>query len=147
MAALAREETLHEVRAKPAGSLRLRPSYAPFVWPAVIVVGAVIVFPWAFTIWMSLHEWKVGGAHSFVGLSNYARLATDTRFLDSSGARGLMRAAKQAAAGGVTLHVICPRSNSPVRLVVDLLEMDRLVPIVESPADVTTPVAEQNGRP
>ena len=72
---------------------------------------------------------------------------TPTRFLDSSGARGLMRAAKQAAAGGVTLHVICPRSNSPVRLVVDLLEMDRLVPIVESPADVTTPVAEQNGRP
>jgi anti-sigma B factor antagonist len=72
---------------------------------------------------------------------------TDTRFLDSSGARGLMRAAKRAAAGGITLHVICPRRNSPVRLVVDLLEMDRLVPIVESPTEVTTPVAEQNGRP
>jgi anti-anti-sigma factor len=72
---------------------------------------------------------------------------TSTRFMDSSGARGLMRAAKQAATSGVTLHVICPRSNSPVRLVVDLLEMDRLVPIVESPAEVTTPVAEQNGRP
>ncbi len=72
---------------------------------------------------------------------------TPTRFLDSSGARGLMRAAKQAAAADVKLHVICPRSNSPVRLVVDLLEMDRLVPIVESPAEVTTPVAEQNGRP
>lgn len=72
---------------------------------------------------------------------------TPTRFLDSSGARALMRAAKQAAARGVTLHVVCPRSNSPVRLVVDMLELQRLVPIVESPADVTTPVAEQNGRP
>lgn len=72
---------------------------------------------------------------------------TPTRFLDSSGARGLMRAAKQAAASGVPLHVICPRSNSPVRLTVDLLELERLVPIVESAADITTGVAEQDGRP
>ena len=72
---------------------------------------------------------------------------TPTRFLDSSGARGLLRAAKQAGAGGVTLHVICPRSNSAVRLVVDMLELERLVTIVESPDEVTTPVAEQNGRP
>jgi anti-sigma B factor antagonist len=72
---------------------------------------------------------------------------TPTRFLDSSGARGLMRCAKQAASAGVSLHVICPRSNSPVRLVIDLLELERVVPIVESPADITAPVAEQNRRP
>jgi anti-sigma B factor antagonist len=72
---------------------------------------------------------------------------TPTRFLDSSGARGLMRCAKQAASAGITLHVICPRSNSPVRLVIDLLELERLVPIVESPADIAAPVTEQNGRP
>jgi multiple sugar transport system permease protein len=36
------------------------PSYWPFVLPALIVVLAVIIFPWAYTIWMSLHEWKVG---------------------------------------------------------------------------------------
>ena len=72
---------------------------------------------------------------------------TPTRFLDSSGARGLMRCAKQAASAGVSLHVICPRSNSPVRLVIDLLELERLVPIVESPADIASPVTEQNGRP
>ena len=36
------------------------PSYWPFVLPAMIVVLAVIVFPWAFTVWMSMHEWKVG---------------------------------------------------------------------------------------
>ncbi|GAA3160069.1 hypothetical protein GCM10010531_09420 [Blastococcus jejuensis] len=72
---------------------------------------------------------------------------TPTRFLDSSGARALMRTAKQAAAVGVALHVVCPRSNSPVRLTVDLLELDRLVPIVESPAEIATAVAPQDGRP
>lgn len=72
---------------------------------------------------------------------------TPTRFLDSSGARGLMRCAKQAAAANISLYVICPRSNGPVRLVIDLLELERVVPIVESAADITAPVAEQNGRP
>jgi len=37
-----------------------QPSYWPFVVPALVVVLAVIVFPWVFTIWMSLNEWKVG---------------------------------------------------------------------------------------
>jgi anti-sigma B factor antagonist len=72
---------------------------------------------------------------------------TPTRFLDSSGARGLVRAAREAASAGVALHVICPRSNRPVRLVIDLLELERVVPIVESPDDVTTAVADQDGRP
>jgi multiple sugar transport system permease protein len=59
------------------------PSYWPFVVPAVIVVLAVIVFPWAFTIWMSLHEWKVGAPTTYVGLANYLRLPTDPRFVDA----------------------------------------------------------------
>jgi multiple sugar transport system permease protein len=58
-------------------------SYWPFIAPAVVIVGAVIVFPWAFTLWMSLHEWKIGGAYSFVGLDNYGRLATDPRFVEA----------------------------------------------------------------
>lgn len=62
-----------------------RRSYWPFVLPAVGVVGSVIVFPWIFTIWMSLHEWQVGGARSFAGLSNYGRLATDPRFAQAVG--------------------------------------------------------------
>ncbi|HWL70182.1 MAG TPA: hypothetical protein VNS22_17620, partial [Geminicoccus sp.] len=41
----------------------------PFVLPALIVVASVIVFPWAFTIWMSLNEWQIGGGSSFVGLA------------------------------------------------------------------------------
>jgi multiple sugar transport system permease protein len=58
-------------------------SYWPFVIPAMIVVLAVIIFPWAYTIWMSLHEWKVGSPPTFVGFANYLRLPTDARFVES----------------------------------------------------------------
>ncbi len=54
--------------------------YWPFIAPAVVLVLAVILFPWAFTGWMSLNEWKVGEARSFIGLANYASLLTDLRF-------------------------------------------------------------------
>ncbi len=59
---------------------------------------------------------------------------TDTTFLDSSGARELVRVARRAAAAGVALEVVCPRANRLVRLVVDLLELRAVVPIVESPS-------------
>jgi multiple sugar transport system permease protein len=61
-------------RRRPGGSLW------PFVLPALIVVASVILFPWAFTIWMSLNEWQIGGGSSFVGLANFGRLLTDIRF-------------------------------------------------------------------
>lgn len=61
------------------------PSYWPFVVPALVVVLAVIVFPWAFTIWMSLNEWKVGSPTTFVGFANYLRLPTDPRFVEAVG--------------------------------------------------------------
>ena len=59
---------------------------------------------------------------------------TDTTFMDSSGARQLARIARRAAEDGVSLEVVCPRANRPVRLVVDLLELHAVVPIVESPS-------------
>jgi len=60
-----------------------RPSYWPFIVPALVIVIGVIVFPWAFTIWMSLNEWKVGAPTTFVGLANYLRLPGDPRFVES----------------------------------------------------------------
>lgn len=57
---------------------------------------------------------------------------TDTYFMDSSGARELVRIARAAAAQGVVLHVVVPHRNGPVRLTVDLLELGAVVPIVES---------------
>jgi anti-anti-sigma factor len=57
---------------------------------------------------------------------------TDTAFLDSSGARQLAWSARRATRGGVHLQVVCPRANRPVRMVIDLLELQALVPIVEA---------------
>jgi multiple sugar transport system permease protein len=62
---------------------RLRPSYWPFVLPALAVVVGVILFPWAFTLWMSANDWQVGVDQHFVGLANYQRLAGDARFLQA----------------------------------------------------------------
>src|SRR5258707_2708251 len=59
------------------------PDYWPVVLPPLIVVLAVIIFPWAYTIWMSLHEWKVGAPPTFVGLANYIPLPSDARFIES----------------------------------------------------------------
>ncbi|MDX8518600.1 carbohydrate ABC transporter permease [Mesorhizobium dulcispinae] len=63
--------------------LRLAPNYWPFVIPALVVVGAVIIFPWAFTLWMSVNSWTLGQSRSFAGMENYLRLASDPRFWES----------------------------------------------------------------
>jgi anti-anti-sigma factor len=56
---------------------------------------------------------------------------TGTTFLDSSGARQLVRAARRADSVGVALQVACPADNHPVRLVIDLLDLHLAVPVVE----------------
>src|SRR5437899_6504305 len=59
-----------------------RRRYMLFVMPAIAVMGAVIVFPWVFTLFMSVHDWRIGQAqHSFVWLDNYAKLLHDERFI------------------------------------------------------------------
>jgi multiple sugar transport system permease protein len=62
---------------------RRRRSYYYFVAPALVVVGAVIVFPWLFTLWMSVFDWKIGSAANFIGLDNYRKLAASQRFLEA----------------------------------------------------------------
>jgi len=57
---------------------------------------------------------------------------TPTTFLDSSGARTLAQLARRSARHDVALQVVCPRKNTPVRLVIDLLELRSVVPVVES---------------
>jgi multiple sugar transport system permease protein len=60
-----------------------RRAYVRFLLPALIVIFAVIIFPWLFTLWMSLNDWQMGMQRSFTGLSNYVALATDDRFLST----------------------------------------------------------------
>ena len=55
--------------------------YWAFAVPAATVVLLVILVPWIFTVFMSLHDWKVTGATPFVGLANYAKMLQDERFL------------------------------------------------------------------
>jgi multiple sugar transport system permease protein len=55
--------------------------YWAFAVPAAAVVLLVILFPWIFTVFMSLHDWKVTGATPFVGFANYAKMLQDERFL------------------------------------------------------------------
>lgn len=69
-----------KVGSRPA---RLAPNYWPFVIPALVVISAVIVFPWVFTLWMSVHRWTLGQEQSFIGFDNYIRLASDVRFWES----------------------------------------------------------------
>jgi multiple sugar transport system permease protein len=70
--------TTRSGKTKPPGR-----SFWPFVIPALLVVVAVILVPWAFTLWMSVSEWKIGETHHFVGSANYLRLLSDDRFVQS----------------------------------------------------------------
>ncbi len=59
--------------------------YLPFAYPAIVITGAVIVFPWVFTIYMSLFDWKIGQVQEFIGLANFVKLASDARFIEGIG--------------------------------------------------------------
>jgi len=64
---------------------RRRRDFRLFTLPALVVICAVILFPWLFTVWMSAFDWKIGSVAHFVGLDNYAQLATNQRFLEAIG--------------------------------------------------------------
>lgn len=72
---------------------------------------------------------------------------TPTVFLDSSGARMLVHVARRAQSDGIELHVICPKANRAVRLVIDLLELGAIVPLVESAADIAPGLTRRDARP
>lgn len=57
--------------------------YVRFLIPALFAIFAVIIFPWLFTIWMSLNDWQLGMQRSFTGLANYQMLANNSRFLET----------------------------------------------------------------
>ena len=71
------------VAPRPGFLARRHRSYYLFTLPALIVVGAVIIFPWLFTVWMSLFDWTIGSVARFVGLENYVGLVKNQRFIES----------------------------------------------------------------
>ncbi len=78
-----------QAAARPAYADHKRHDFSRKYWlfslPAVVLILAVIVFPWLFTLYMSTQEWKIGGGAEFVGLGNYRDLFRDTRFIESMG--------------------------------------------------------------
>ena len=62
---------------------RRRRSYFLFIVPALVVIGAVIIFPWVYTLWMSAFDWTIGSTAHVVGFGNYRKLFTNQRFLES----------------------------------------------------------------
>ncbi|CAN5828437.1 sugar ABC transporter permease [soil metagenome] len=54
-----------------------------FVSPALLIVAVFFALPLGFAAWMSLTDWNIGGFQRFVGLRNYERILTDTRFLEA----------------------------------------------------------------
>jgi len=62
-----------------------RRKYLWFIAPAILATVAVIVFPWIYTVYMSLHDWRVGFPREWVGLDNYTDLAGNTRFREAMG--------------------------------------------------------------
>lgn len=70
----------HAASAKPYDFSR---KYWVFAVPATVIILAVIVFPWIFTVFMSMQDWKVSGETEFVGLDNFITLAKDERFRES----------------------------------------------------------------
>jgi multiple sugar transport system permease protein len=78
-----RRPTTTAAAPRPGFLARRHRSYYLFVAPALVIVGAVIIFPWLFTVWMSAFDWKIGSVAHFVGFDNYAGLAKNQRFLEA----------------------------------------------------------------
>jgi multiple sugar transport system permease protein len=59
---------------------RQRLELAALSLPAVLFTIGMIGFPFVYTIWLSFQHFSTTGQQAFVGVSNYARLATDNEF-------------------------------------------------------------------
>ena len=51
-----------------------------YIAPAMALVIVFFVIPVLFTFWMSFHDWPLLGQPEWIGLGNYLRLLTDSKF-------------------------------------------------------------------
>ena len=56
---------------------------AVFAAPAVLMVTVFFFVPLALTFYMSLHNWSLLGAHTWIGFENYTRAFSDANFRDA----------------------------------------------------------------
>ncbi|MFC0532243.1 carbohydrate ABC transporter permease [Phytohabitans kaempferiae] len=65
---------------------RLDVKYSPYLYiaPFFLLFAVFGVYPLAYTLWVSLHEWDLlAQDHPFVGLANYSALMSDSDFWNS----------------------------------------------------------------
>ncbi len=64
---------------------RLGTDYLPYIFlaPAVITLLALTIYPFVYSIYVSLFSFKGGNPFQFIGLDNYARLLKDGEFWNS----------------------------------------------------------------
>src|SRR5262249_28771318 len=51
-----------------------------FIAPNVLLFGVFTLFTWGFLLFLSLNDWSLMGARSFVGFENYGRALADEVF-------------------------------------------------------------------
>jgi multiple sugar transport system permease protein len=56
-----------------------------YIAPAMALVIVFFLLPVLFTFWMSLHKWPLLGEPKFIGLGNYVRMLSDSRFFAALG--------------------------------------------------------------
>lgn len=106
-----------------------------FAGPAVVLLILMIVAPLIYALYLSFHSWAGGvGEPIFIGVDNYTRLFTDSRFLG-----GLVRTVLFAGIAvslqtilGVSIALILNRKFRGRRLVQSLL----LLPVIATPVAV-----------
>jgi len=54
-----------------------------FLAPALTILGLFLFYPAVMAFWMSFHDWKSLGGHTWIGLQNYIRLLTFPYFFDA----------------------------------------------------------------
>jgi len=65
-----------------------------FLLPSGVMLGAVLLVPLAYAIWLSLFDYDIGaGIDRYIGLGNYGALLVDQQFWDSLGRTVLIVAA------------------------------------------------------
>jgi cellobiose transport system permease protein len=73
-------------RSRSSSLTRLDLRYSPYLYvaPFFVIFGIFGLYPVLRTAWMSLHDWNLIGDHTFTGLDNYAKLATDEYFWNAT---------------------------------------------------------------
>jgi multiple sugar transport system permease protein len=60
--------------------------YLIFILPSLVILLAIIIFPFAFNLYLSFHKWDIrfrGAVPEFIGVANYLKVLSDARFFNS----------------------------------------------------------------